>query len=495
MKKLFGLVAAGAATFTLASCGVDYDLYIYNSKGENADAFTAMAKTYEEETGVKLKTFSIGSGQDHMETLRAEMNSKNAPGIYSIQGSKELLEWEEGGFALDLNSVDDHAEFEALVDQIGNSQQLTTEGTKQYGIPYNVEGYGFIVNTEYLKSLFNNPADTLVEDLKLSTYAEFEAFVRQVQTFAGGIGATTTGGGDTVTLNGNAYTLAQTAPSQLVGAFSVMGAEKWTYGDHSINVALATKFKTPADVLAADDINDLQGALEAYAKMLDLKTSNLGMVAGTTGSQTALTRGSAFITGAEGGYDPAVLDFVNGSALFIKQGNWAYSNIKDVDAEYADDLEFIPVKLDVTDSIVVRDDMNATEFNQTIPVFVGNYYAINSKSSSETQKLAMDFLVWLNTSEEGMRIVTEDFNFIPFNADPAEVVLPNSLGNSILSYMQSDIPTLGAPYHGAPAVWSGDTVGKYLLENYMNQVDSWTTADYTKIADNAQSSFIETKNA
>ncbi len=68
MKRLFGFMAAGATALTLASCGgVDYDLYLYNSKGENAVEVENMAKTYEEETGVKIKTFSIGTGTDHME--------------------------------------------------------------------------------------------------------------------------------------------------------------------------------------------------------------------------------------------------------------------------------------------------------------------------------------------------------------------------------------------------------------------------------------------
>ena len=68
------------------SSSTDYDIYIYNSKGENAEQFKAMCEAYTEETGVKIKQFSIGSGQDHMETLRAEMASKNPPTIFSIQG-------------------------------------------------------------------------------------------------------------------------------------------------------------------------------------------------------------------------------------------------------------------------------------------------------------------------------------------------------------------------------------------------------------------------
>ena len=45
-----------------------------------------MCEAYTEETGVKVKQFSIGSGQDHMETLRAEMASKNPPTIFLHSG-------------------------------------------------------------------------------------------------------------------------------------------------------------------------------------------------------------------------------------------------------------------------------------------------------------------------------------------------------------------------------------------------------------------------
>ena len=89
------------------SSSTDYDIYIYNSKGENAEQFKAMCEAYTEETGVKIKQFSIGSGQDHMETLRAEMASKNPPTIFSIQGIKELPEWQESGRALDLSQATD----------------------------------------------------------------------------------------------------------------------------------------------------------------------------------------------------------------------------------------------------------------------------------------------------------------------------------------------------------------------------------------------------
>jgi len=93
----------------------------------------------------------------------------------------------------------------------------------------------------------------------------------------------------------------------------------------------------------------------------------------------------------------------------------------------------------------------------------------------------MDFLVWMNTSAAGKKFIVESFNFIPYNADPATTVLPNSLGNSILDYINAKT-IIAAPYQGAPAVWSGDTVGLKLMESYLTKA-VWNDKDYNDIAD------------
>jgi raffinose/stachyose/melibiose transport system substrate-binding protein len=138
LKKAVGIFGGCFLVFIfLISCGktaAEYDLYIFNSKGENAQQFDAMCRAYEAETGVRVKRFSIGSGQDHSEPLNAEMNSRNKPVIYSIQGVKELVEWLQGGFVEDLSTVTDPA-FAALVSAIPPSLRLTTEGNTSFGVP------------------------------------------------------------------------------------------------------------------------------------------------------------------------------------------------------------------------------------------------------------------------------------------------------------------------------------------------------------------------
>lgn len=483
-KKALALTASLLlAVGSFAGCGKEEEdttaaaksIYVYNSKGENAEQFKEMCAAYSKESGIEVEAFSIGSGQDHMETLRAQMNTDKMPTVFSIQGLKELQEWKESGKALDLTTVD-AGDFKTLADAVPAGLRLTT-GKDSYGIPYNVEGYGYIVDTQMLQDLFAlDSTDAIIADIKAATYDEWEAFVKATDAYIKNTTAAT------VKLNGTDYTFAADkagVAANLTGVFAVMGSQKWTYGDHFINVALNAAFANPAAANAATDadIDALKGPLLAYAKALDLKTSYLA------GADGAAVRGQDFIADANYGYDQTVQIFADSKAVFLKQGNWAYGNVEKANADMAARLQFLPVKMPMTDADITVDGLTVDKFNSSIPVFVPNYYAINAKASKAEQKAGMDFLVWLNTSEAGKKFVTDSFNFIPYNADPATTTLGNSLGNSILDYIKAD-STLAAPYQGAPASWSGDVVGLKLLESYMNKA-TWTTDDYNDIADYA----------
>jgi raffinose/stachyose/melibiose transport system substrate-binding protein len=488
MKKTVFLALITVIMFMVLGCkGADkgYDLYIYNAKGENARQFEDMAQAYRAATNVRVKAFSIGSGQDHAESLRSEMNSKNPPTIYSIMGVKELVGWVEGGFVQDLNKVTDSA-FAALASGISPALRLTTDGSTSYGVPYNVEGYGYIVDKNMLAALFGaGNVNAILVDIKTASYDEWAALVTALSRWIQSPSAAD------VTLSGKSYAFAAAktgVASNLTGVFAVMGAEKWTYGDHFINVALNAVFTDPNDAFTATDAK-VRGARPAfldYAQALDLKTSNLA------GRNGPARRGQDFVSSANYGYDQTVQIFVESKAVFFKQGNWAYGNIADVNQAMAERLEFLPVKMPFKSADITRTDgMTVDKLNRSIPVFVPNYYAVNALASDADKKLAYDFLVWLNTSDTGKRFLINDFAFIPYNADPATTTVPNSLGNSIISYIKAgDI--ISAPYNGAPAQWSGEVVGLKLMEDYMTKA-VWTQADYEAIADYAVDQWIRLK--
>ena len=219
------LMAFSATLFAQGSAEADkgYDIYVYNSKGENAAQFAAMCAAYEAETGVRVKNFSIGSGQDHMETLRSEMNSRNKPSVFSIQGIKELAEWSQGGFALDLNTVTT-GDFGKMATALPQGLRLTSDGKTSYGIPYNVEGYGFIVDRDMLAEIFNPiPVDAVLSEIKAASYEEWAALVKAIDAWIVSPKAME------VKLNGNTHKLAArkgALSSKLNGVFAVMGAEK-----------------------------------------------------------------------------------------------------------------------------------------------------------------------------------------------------------------------------------------------------------------------------
>lgn len=486
MKKLFKLSAliltVAMSLSVFAGCGADsgsgsgsggtggrdYDFYIFNTKGENADAMQATIEAYQTEKNVKIKLFSLGSGTNSDDTLRAEMNSKNKPAIFCTMSSNSLIEWKDGGFAMELSEAT-NPEFKKLAEAIPNDFKLTSDGSDSYGVPFNVEGYGYIVDTAILDKLFgaDKTADVLA-GFKAATYEEFETAVKTLTSFIKDKTPVD------ITLGGKSFSVLETAltDSKLEGVFSMAGSQKWTYGDHMINVAIDAVFNTSHDARNATsaDVDKLKGPFVAYAKALDLKSTNaIG------------ARGADFINDATNGYDASVQNFADGKAIFLKQGNWAYTNIKKANANITDTLEFIPIKMPFSDADVAPSGKTVEAINTSIPVFVPNYYLINKKASKEEQEMAQEFLVWLNTSATGQKFVTEDMAFIPYNADPATTKATYSLGNSIIDYMNSG-KTISNSYAGAPNTWSGDVFGQEIMEKYLTKGE-WTDADYTALAD------------
>ncbi|MDR2468134.1 MAG: ABC transporter substrate-binding protein [Spirochaetaceae bacterium] len=467
---LSAIIAAGCSK----SGAKDYNLYWFNAKGENAAQVAAMAKAYEKETGVKVKTFSIGAGAEQQSPMIAEMSSKNPPTIYSIQGIKNLAMWLDGGYVVDLSTVADPA-FKKLINDIPEGLRMSLGGSTSYGIPYNIEGYGFIVDRQMISDLFGeaNGAAALA-GIQAASWDEWQNFVITVENWI------TTPQAAQVTLGGKQFTLTgEKTPltAKLNGIFVMMGAETWTYGDHFINIPLNASFDSLEEALKVSDEKfiALRNPLIEYAKAVDFKSSHLA------GKNGPAARGQDLVSAANFGYDQAIQIFAEGKALFLKQGNWAYNNINNVDKGVAERLWFVPCKMPFKQSDIIAQDMTVEKLERSIPVFVPNYYAVNAMSSPEEQKAAYDFLVWMNTSPTGQKFIIEDMAFIPYNADPAKTVVPNSLGNSIIDYMKNG-NTLQGIFLAVPQVWPGEVVGAFIREQYLTK-PTWEDADYGRIAD------------
>lgn len=477
-KRMIAAVSVLAAAGLLAGCGSDdssqakkdYDLYIYNGKPQIADQLEELCKIYEQEAGIKIKTFTL----DEPDALRTEMNSSTPPAILTTY-TDTMIEWQEGGFLLDFRDAQTE-EFREMAEDISEDMRLSTDHENSYGVPYSIEGYGLIVNTDMLADLFGTDGVQVAEDLKESSYDEFETLVKATDKY---VQKNRT---EEITLNGNTYAFQPEKTGlakNLTGVFAVAGSETWTYGDHLVNVALCSTFNNVVDASLAskEDVDTLKKPLMRYAQLLDLMTSHASSKDGT------IERGGEFVSSTINGYDQSIQNFAAGRALFIQQGNWAFNDLASANEEMKDTLEFIPLKMPYEDNDVTAEGKTKEQLNSSIPVFAPCYYSINTEVSKEEQKLAEEFLVWMNTSETGRDFIENEFSFIPYDASP-DSEASNSLNASILEY-KAEGKVLSNPYTGAPATWSSKVVGNNLLENYLCKSGKWTEKDYEDIADDA----------
>lgn len=456
----------------LAGCKKkDYDFYIFNVKSENAEALEKVCKAYEEKTGQQIKVFSIGT-TDGIDLLRADMNSNNKPAIYSVN-AETLPEWEEGGFLKDLSKAST-SQLKELAESIPEGMRLSSGNYTNYGIPYNIEGYGLIVDTKMIDALFGEQnTKQWLKDFKKATYEEFENMVMVINNYIKNEAA------EEVTLNGKKYRLADNKnklSGQLTGVFAVAGAEKWTYGDHMSNFALNAVFNSLSAAQNATDeqVESLRQPLIKSLQVVDLITSH------TAGAKGEQKRNPDYINSTTSGYDQAIQIFAEHKAVFIKQGNWVYNNIKKINSEIVKTITLLPVKMPFTQENIHVSGMTVEKFNCSIPEFVPSYYAINKKATKEEQEKAEEFLYWLNTSKEGQNYIINDFAFVPFLADTS-MQFENPLNNALIEYLREG-NVLSNPFNGAPPTWGQEVYGKILMEQYLIK-EEWESDAYTKIAD------------
>ncbi|PKM93934.1 MAG: hypothetical protein CVU84_13575 [Firmicutes bacterium HGW-Firmicutes-1] len=436
MKKLIStILIATLVTALFVGCNKkpEYDVYIWQSKGEMADALDALAKVYETETGKTVKVISNRASDDHMGPLRAEMNKKDMPTVYSIQGQRELNEWLGGGFVADLTDW-------SFADQVAFGQGGITKDGKLYGIPYNIEGYGFVYDTQMLLDL--GLTDTDIIALRDGSFEDFQEFVVALNAWIKG----ETVAGKWAVMN-NAKKEGNLKNVNSVIGFP--GKAAWVYGDHLVNIPFVYEFGNQANALEAKTIDFTYA--NQYKALLDLQI---------TYSKEGFTNDLL-----QHDYDEQVkIKFGGGEVFFIQQGNWAYGSINDIDAEKAARLAFIPLKVPTTvDGVSIPEN-----HPDSMPVFAPNYWAVNGKVSEELQNEAKAFIEWMYTSEVGKDYVVNKFNFIPAvkGFEDADLASMYSLGNSVLDYVNRG-KALDGVFMAMPAGWSMNELGKKLQGAYL----------------------------
>lgn len=297
IKALGVCLLAGAAAVTVTGCGKvnkDYDVYFFNQKSEIADSLNDLADEYEAQTGKKVKVFTVGTTEGS-ETMRSELKSKEYPTLFS-SNAISFEEWKSAGYAAGVDEIS-NPELKALYESVPDALKLQFESEGNYGIPYNIEGYGLIADRQMLEDILGvTDLDAFTADYKEADYEEFQQMIVALNDYIND------GKSESFTLNGNSYETQSDKTDlteNLNGVFSIAGAEKWTYGNHFGNYPISTVYQNIYDVRESDpDKADLmKSSIVKSLQELDFLSNYAAGPDGVT------KRGSQFINSTVTGYD------------------------------------------------------------------------------------------------------------------------------------------------------------------------------------------------
>lgn len=305
-KWIFKLIIAGLMIITLSACQPKSEkrsserettdepitLTIRNPKVEISTQFEEMVMAYElEHPHVDIQVHTVGGAADDLADLKAQIAAGDGPDIFTNTGYDNVEIWSD--YLEDLSDQPwiKHAYKDTL-------KPVTMDG-KVYGMPLNLEGYGFIYN----KDLFNKAGlQTLPK-----TLSELQQAAELIQ--AAGITPFATG-----------Y------------------YEEWKLGDHLLNIAFAQQ-KDPQAFI--NHLNNGKTKITDNQKFLDI----ISLLDTTLkyGNDNPLTTD----------YNTEVNLFATGKAAMIQQGNWIQPMIDQISPDMNIGFLPIPINEELADAIVV----------------------------------------------------------------------------------------------------------------------------------------------
>ena len=150
-------------------------------------------------------------------------------------------------------------------------------------------------------------------------------------------------------------------------------------------------------------------------------------------------------------------EFALSKCAMVQNGTWAWSQIKDVTGNTvkSEDIGMLPIYMGMEN-----------EEKSGICVGTENYLAVNSKVSQEKQKMSIDFLNWLFSSETGKKYVTEELGFAtPFNTFSENEQPNDPLAREMFRYLKDEnTKTLPWVFAGFPSEEFKTTFGDSLLQ-------------------------------
>ena len=420
-RLMLGGSAVLAVAATLAACsngsssGSENGVYLLNFKPEAEEALKTIASAYKDKTGVEVKVVTAASGT-YQQTLQTEVAKSNPPTIFNINGPVGLVTWKD--YALDLSGT----EFvKALTD---TSMALTDESGVAYGSPLGIEGYGLIYNAAILNKYFalEGAKATSVDEIK--GFAKLKEVVEDMQ--------------------------ARKADLGIEGAFactSLASGEDWRWQTHLANYPVFYEFRDKG-VTDAKEIALTYS--DNYKQIFDLYLNNSTVAPSAAAAKTVTD---------------SMADFALGKCAFVQNGNWAWSQISEVEGNTVaeGDIHFMPIYIGVSG-----------EEKSGIALGTENYLAVNSQVSETAQKASIDFLTWLLTGEGAKMLV--DNSVVSVSPYPAfsELTPADPLGKETAQFLANkELYPINWVFQTFPSQEFKNQLGSHLAQ-YASGKEDWS---------------------
>lgn len=128
---------------------------IFQSKTEIMDQLIALAKDYQEETGVEIEVWET-SGDSYYKDLKTGISTESGPTLFSLAPGSESIEMAD--YLEDLGDL-------SFMDKIGDSLKDTVDG-KVVGVPYTIEGFGLVYDENLVDPSTLTSTDALISYLE-----------------------------------------------------------------------------------------------------------------------------------------------------------------------------------------------------------------------------------------------------------------------------------------------------------------------------------------
>lgn len=384
MKHKFLTVIGISVCLTLGiltGCGQKEDaprIYYLNYKPESTDSWKEIAKAYEAETGIEVRILTAASGS-YEQTLKSEIAKRKAPTLFQINGPVDYEKWKN--YCLDLSDTDFYS---WLIDP----DMAVINGDGVYGIPYVVEGYGIIYNDGIMQKYF--ALSSRKTDFKsmeeVNNFEKLKALTEDMSAHLDELGI-----------------------EGVFASTSFSEGEDWRWQTHLMNLPVYYEFTQKG---IADEAQLDFSYAENFKNIFDLYINNSCTAREELASKTV---------------NDSMEEFASGKAAMVQNGNWAWSQIAQIDDNQVkeEDVKFLPIYTGVSG-----------EEQQGLCIGTESYICVNNLASEADQQASIDFLEWLYGSDTGKKYVTESLGFIsPFNTFTYGESPNDPLARQVVTYM------------------------------------------------------------